>query len=165
MKFILLIGVFQALFFTILILQKKQKAMHDYILAAWLSFLALFIGIFAFYTEELFNRSPYLISSYISLLMVHGPFLYFYTLALMSKKDEILHYKSLWHLLPVVLFNVYLAVVFSNPLTSGNVRLDYVTAGVKLPGCILFSFLPPPSQGHFISSGTYYCFTVMNKTC
>jgi AraC-like DNA-binding protein len=149
MKVVLLIGAFQALFFTALILQKKQKAAHDYILAAWLSFLAILIGVYAYYTEELFDRSPHLISSYISLLMLHGPFLYFYTGALVSGGKRIMTCKSLLHLIPIVLFNIYLAVAFSDPLLAAKVRLDYVDSGVKLPWLYIVFLLATAFSGPF----------------
>lgn len=133
MKTVLLIGVFQSLFFIMLILQKKNKALHDYILAGWLLYLGFMIGIYAFYSEELFDRIPHWINSYISLLMLHGPFLYFYTLALLSKRSQLTGYKTLLHFLPLIFFNVYLVIAFNIPPIAQNIRLDYVNSGIKLP--------------------------------
>lgn len=137
MKTLLLIGVFQAFFLAFLVLRKKPKALADYILAGWLVWLGLFIGGYAFYSEDLFLRLPHLISSYISLFLLQGPFLYFYTLSLMGGRRKVCSPVQIIHLLPFVLFNLYLAVAFRMPEVAGNIRLDYISSGVRLP--FLFS--------------------------
>lgn len=133
MKILLLIAVFQAFFFTALLLQKKNKAIHDYMLMGWLIYLGLFIGFYAFYTEDFFLRAPYLVNAYISLLMLHGPFLYFYTRALILPADRPGFKPILLHLLPFLLFNLYLFIAYRLPQTSANIRLDYVDQGLSLP--------------------------------
>jgi len=76
MKYIFLIAVFNALLFIVFLLQKRPRALHDNILICWLTYLGFFIGIYAFYSHDLFTHYKLLSISLISLLMLHGPFLY-----------------------------------------------------------------------------------------
>ena len=136
MKFIFLIASFNAFFFTILLFQKKPRALHDKILIFWLLYLGLFIGVYAFYSHELFTRFQLLSISLISLLMLHGPFLYQYIKTLVS--DEIgLIWKDLLHLVPFILFNLYILFSSLNPDISQRLNIDLVSPGAGTP--VLFS--------------------------
>ena len=114
MKFIFLIAAFNAFFFTVLLFQKKPRALHDNILIFWLLYLGAYIGVYAFYSHELFIHFQLLSISLLSLLMLHGPFLYYYILTLVSDKRQI-NSKDFVHLIPFVLFNLYLILIFSIP--------------------------------------------------
>src|SRR5512133_2612890 len=107
MKFIFLIATFNAFFFTVLLFQKKPRALHDNILTIWLIYLGAYIGVYAFFSHELFTHFQSLSISLISLLLLHGPFLYYYILTLVSDKSKISG-KDLLHLIPFVLFNLYI---------------------------------------------------------
>lgn len=124
MKYIFLIAAFNALFFAILILQKK-KAIHDKILIGWLIYLGLFTGIYAFTSDVLFTDFHQLSVNFISLLMLHGPFLYFYIFALVDEKFSIT-WKSFLHFVPFLLFNLYLFIISFSPEISETIRLDHV---------------------------------------
>lgn len=124
MKYIFLIAAFNALFFAILILQKK-KAIHDKILIGWLIYLGLFTGIYAFTSDVLFTDFHQLSVNFISLLMLHGPFLYFYIFALVDEKFSIT-WKSFLHFVPFLLFNLYLFIISFFPEISETIRLDHV---------------------------------------
>src|SRR5665647_2143295 len=86
MKFIFLIASFNAFFFTVLLLQKRPKALHDIILVLWLLYLGIFIGVYSFYSHDLFTHFQLLSVSFISLFMLHGLFLYYYIFTLVSEK-------------------------------------------------------------------------------
>lgn len=135
MKYILLIAAFNAFFFAILLLQKKPKALHDNILVYWLIYLSLFTVSYTFYSHDLFTRFPLLSSSFISLFLLHGPFLYLYTSALASKKSR-LGSEDLLHFIPFVCFNLYLLIASFFPDVSGRIRMDHVSRDVEPP--ILF---------------------------
>ncbi len=109
MKLIFLIAAFSAIFFTALLFQKRPRALHDNILIAWLIYLGIYIGIYAIYSHELFVHFHLLSISLLSLLMLPGPFLYFYILILVSDRKRILK-KDLLHLLPFIAFNLYLLI-------------------------------------------------------
>ena len=117
MKFIFLIAAFNAFFFAILLFQKKPRALHDNILILWLLYLGLFVGVYSFYSHELFTHFKLLSISFISLFLLHGVFLYFYILTLISSKD-IFNKTNLLHLAPFVLFNGYLLVISFFPNIS-----------------------------------------------
>jgi hypothetical protein len=63
MKYIFLIAAFNALFFAVLILQKK-KALHDKILIYWLIYLGLYTGIYALFSNKLFTDFHLLSASF-----------------------------------------------------------------------------------------------------
>lgn len=110
---VLIIGGFQAFFLTALLIKKKGKALHDLIIGAWLIFLGLYVSVYALSPAGFFQRNPWLISFYISLLLLLGPFLFWYVKALIL--TDFKPYRDiLWHLLPFILFNLYLTTFFSS---------------------------------------------------
>ena len=123
MKFIFLIAAFNAIFFTVLLLQKKPRAFHDRILIFWLIYLGVYIGVYSFYSHDLFTHFQLLSICLISLLMLHGPFLYFYILTLVTDKKHF-HKKDLVHLLPFILFNLYILIVSYYPLISVKLNIE-----------------------------------------
>ncbi|MBK7131623.1 MAG: helix-turn-helix transcriptional regulator [Bacteroidales bacterium] len=137
MKFIFLIAAFNAFFFTVLLFQKKPRALHDNILIFWLTYLGAYIGVYAFYSHELFTHFQLLSISLISLLMLHGPFLYYYILTLVSDKNRISGI-DLLHLILFVLFNLYILISSFNPEISEKLNIEKVSPGDNPP--LLFSF-------------------------
>lgn len=92
--------------FAILLLGKKQKNLADYILAGW--FLVILLAIITIYVN--YNNLPAwqgLFELTDSSVYLHGPILWFYTLAL---TDEDFHFRRrhAWHLLPFLLATAYL---------------------------------------------------------
>jgi AraC-like DNA-binding protein len=137
MKFIFLIAAFNAFFFTVLLIQKKPRALHDKILIFWLTYLGAYIGVYAFYSHELFTHFHLLSISLISLLMLHGPFLYYYVLTLvLDKRQNSL--KDLLHIIPFVLFNLYILISSFNAGISEKLNIEKVSPGDNPP--LLFSF-------------------------
>lgn len=132
MNYILLIAAFNSFFFAILLLQKKPKALHDNILVYWLVYLGFFTGSYAFYSHDLFTLFPLLSGSFISLFLLHGPFLYLYTSALTSKKSRLKN-EDLLHFIPFICFNLYLLVVAFFPEVSSRIRMDHVSTEAKPP--------------------------------
>lgn len=137
MKFIFLIAAFNAFFFAILLIQKKPRALHDNILILWLLYLGLFIGVYSFYSHELFTHFKLLSISFISLFLLHGIFLYFYISALVSSK-KIFDKINLIHFTPFVLFNCYLLVISFFPNISEMIRLDYAQENISPPFLFIF---------------------------
>lgn len=124
MKYIFLIAAFNALFFAILILQKK-KALHDKILIYWLIYLGLYAGIYALFSDTLFIDFHLLSASFISLLLLHGPFLFLYISALIDQKFQF-NRKKLFHFIPFILFNLFIVIASLLPEISERIRLDHV---------------------------------------
>ena len=136
MKYIYIIAAFNALFFAILILQKR-KALHDKILICWLMYLGLYTGTYGFLSERLFTGFHLLSASFISLLMLHGPFLYLYISALIEQKFKF-DGKKLFHFVPFLLFNIFLIIASLFPEISERIRLDHADGEHGVP--LLFNF-------------------------
>ena len=137
MKFIFLIAAFNAFFFTVLLIQKKPRAIHDNILIFWSVYLGVYIGVYAFYSHELFTHFHLLSISLISLLMLHGPFLYCYVQSLVFDKRQN-SWKTLLHIIPFVLFNLYIFISSFYPGIAGKLNIEKVSPGDNPP--LLFSF-------------------------
>lgn len=153
MKYIYIVGAFNALFFAILILQKR-KALHDKILICWLIYLSLYAGTYAFLSERLFTGFHLLSASFISLLMLHGPFLYLYISALIEQKVQF-NRKKLLHFVPFVLFNIFLIIASSMPEISERIRLDHLDSEHGVP--VLFNFFLLLTA---ISGPVYFIFSI-----
>lgn len=136
MKYFFLIAAFNALFFAFLILQKK-KAVHDNVLVGWLIYLGLYTGIYGLFWNKLFIDFHLLSASFISLLLLHGPFLFFYISTLTNQKFQF-HKKQFLHFAPFVLFNLYIIVVSFFPEISERIRLDHVEREKGIPVIINF---------------------------
>ena len=154
MKFIFLIASFNALFITVLLVQKKPKALHDNILIGWLIYLGLYIGVYALYSHDLFTHFKLLSISLLSLLMLFGPFLFGYLEALVTNKRRIL-LKDLFHLLPYVSFNLYIMIASSSPDLS--VKLNIEKIGPEYNPPILFVFFLIMTA---ISGTVYFLLTI-----
>lgn len=131
MKSVFVIASFNAIFFTVLLLQKKPKAKHDNILVLWLIYLGIFIGIYTYNSHEIFTSFQLLSISFLSLFMLHGVFLFFYVSSLVSHK-KMFNLRSLLHFIPFILFNVYLIVISFFPEIAKTIRLDHVHSHSKI---------------------------------
>ena len=137
MKYFFLIAAFNAAFFTALLFQKKTKALHDKILICWLIYLGIYTGIYVLFSNTLFTNFHLLSASFISLLMLHGPFLYLYISALIDQKFQFNRNKLL-HFSPFILFNLFVVIAYFFPEISERIRLDHVESE---PGpSLLFNF-------------------------
>ncbi|TSA38552.1 MAG: AraC family transcriptional regulator [Porphyromonadaceae bacterium] len=154
MKFIFLIAAFNAIFFTVLLLQKRPKALHDKILIFWLIFLGLYIGVYAFYSHELFTHFHLLSISLISLLMLFGPFLYYYILTLVSDKRQV-QKKDLLHVVPFVLFNLYILMASFSPGLSEKLNIEKIAPENNPPLLFLFFLIMTA-----ISGTVYFLLTI-----
>jgi len=137
MKYIFLIAVFNALLFLVLLIQKKPRALHDNILIAWLAYLGFYIGIYTFYSHELFTGYKLLSISLISLLMLHAPFLYFYIQILVTGKKK-LTVRYLLHLTPFVLFNLYILIASFFPDLSQKLSMEMLSGEYDPPFLFVF---------------------------
>lgn len=137
MKFIFLIASFNAFFFAVLLLQKRPKALHDIILILWLLYLGLFIGVYSFYSHDLFVHFQLLSVSFISLFMLHGLFLFYYILTLVSDQKQ-LHNKAYLHFIPFVLFNIYILIASFFPETAVKLDIEKLSLDNNPPLLFLF---------------------------
>lgn len=131
MEYILFIAAFNALFSVVLILQ-KNKAFHDKVLIIWLLYLGLYIGTYGLLPDTFFTDYPILSASFISLLMLHGPFLYLYIRSL-ADVDFKMKGRDFYHFAPYVLFNLYLLVASFSPELSKGIRIAHVAHEQETP--------------------------------
>lgn len=136
MDYIFLIAAFNALFFAFLILQ-KQQALHDNILIGWLIYLGLYTGTYGLFSNKLFIDFHLLSASFISLLLLHGPFLYLYISALIDQKFQF-NRKKIVHFIPFILFNLFLISASFFPEISERITLDHINN--EKGGLLLFNF-------------------------
>ena len=125
MKYIFIIAAFNALFFTALLVQKRPKALHNKILICWLLYLGFYTGIYGLSAPQLFTNYPLLSAAFVSLLLLHGPFLYLYIRSLIIQTYRIKP-AGFFHFAPFVLFNVFLLGVSFFPETAVKIRLDHI---------------------------------------
>lgn len=137
MQYIFFIAAFNAFFFAMLALQKKNKATHDRILLGWLLYLGFFTGSYSFFSHDYFVAYPLASSSFISLFLLHGPFLYLYVRYLVSGNTSF-HRKDLWHIFPITVFNVYLLIAWFIPDIHNRISLDHVVRDIHPP--LIFTF-------------------------
>lgn len=137
MKYFFLIAAFNALFFAVLVLQKK-KVLHDKILIYWLIYLGVYTGSYAFLSNILFTDFHLLSASFISLLMLHGPFLYLYISTLVDEKYQF-NGTSLLHFAPFLLFNLFVLISPLFPEIAGSIRLDHVESEHGTGAPLLFN--------------------------
>jgi len=154
MKFIFLIASFNAFFFTVLLLQKRPKALHDIILVLWLLYLGIFIGVYSFYSHDLFTHFQLLSVSFISLFMLHGLFLYYYIFTLVSEKKQ-LQKKDFLHFIPFILFNIYLLIASFFPGTAVKLNIEQLSMNNDPPLLFLFFLILTALSGTI-----YFLFTI-----
>jgi AraC-like DNA-binding protein len=104
-------GLSVAFFLFFLILVKKGKTRPDYFLLSWIGVLVLHLALFNFEFSGVVYQYPHLLGVTLALPIVHGPFLYLYTLALTRKENRISPGRVLLFFSPFVLLTV-LAIPF-----------------------------------------------------
>ena len=146
MQFIFIIAAFNTLFFTVLLIQKKPRELHDNILIGWLIYLGLYIGVYGFYSHDLFVHFKLLSISLLSLLMLFGPFLYGYLEALVTNKRAIL-LKDLIHLIPFILFNFYILMASFSSNLSAKLNIENIGPGDHPPVLFIFFLILTAMSG------------------
>ena len=151
MKVVFLIAAFNALFFSLLLLQKIPAAKQDGVLISWMLYLGFYTGVYGLTSPFLFTDYPLWSAAFISLLMLHGPFLYWYARSLVLPQGR-LRLADLLHLLPFIMFNVYILVSSINPSSAEGIRLDHASDhGGESPIFIVFLVLTALSGPIYIA--------------
>jgi len=154
MKLIFLIAAFSAIFFTAILSQKKQRSFHDNILIIWLIYLGVYIGVYSIYSHELFIHFNLLSISLLSLMMLQGPFLYFYILILVSGRRHIL-LKDLLHLVPFIAFNFYILIASFSAGLAEKLNIESIGPGYHAPLLFIFFLITTA-----ISGPVYFLLTI-----
>lgn len=157
MQIIFLIAAFNALFFAVLLAQKKPRALHDLILIIWLIYLGFYVGIYGLYSHELFTQFHLLSISLLSCLMLFGPFLYLYLSALVIERKH-MRAMDLVHLLPFLAFNLYILSASFSPSLSEKLQIEKITAEFHPPFLFLFFLILTALSGTIYFLGTIRLF-------
>lgn len=117
---IYLFGLFLACFLFLLILLKRGKKYADYVLLAWIGWLAIHLLLFYVHYSGIAFEHPQLLGILLPIPILHGVFLYFYTIALI-KEHPIPLKTILLHLIPFVIL-ILVALPFYR--LSGEEKLE-----------------------------------------
>ena len=123
-------GVGLSFFLAILLLSKSKKTVADKILTGWLFLIT--IHLLSFYSRKM-ELYPQTLGIEIPLPLVHGPFLYLYTLALTNRIKSFRI--SALHFIPFIAVYIYLSPFFALPLEQKiyvykNEGVGYETFGL-----------------------------------
>lgn len=107
MEVILISGIFMSFFIAFLLLTKKEKALTDRILAAWVVIIG--IHLLGYYYNQLgyWEKYPHLIGVTAPFPLLHGPMLFLYTLYSL-RKDNKIRLKDYLHFAPAVVAYLYM---------------------------------------------------------
>ena len=146
-----LIGILLSTFLTFLLLIKKNKSKADKILFVWLFLISIHQVLFYITETHEINKYPFLLGVELPMPILHGVFLYFYTLAITGNKLKKKWYLLL-HLLPGLSL-LFLAVPF---YVLSNVDKIYVfeNNGVGFEWYLMYSEVLISVSGLFYSIWT-----------
>lgn len=114
LNIILIIGFYQTLLFSVIILLRKQKSKSDYFLSGLFMIygITLLLGFL-----EIYNRShdypyPFLINASTPFIFLHGPAIWFYIKSLTTpkfsfKSKYLLHFLPFFVVFVILFFNIY----------------------------------------------------------
>ena len=96
-----LIGIIITFFLVFILTSKKNKSKADLILTLWLSFTGLHLLFFYIHATGKYETFPYFLGLELPMPLLHGPFLFLYTVALTDQE----HNKKInpLHFIPFVL--------------------------------------------------------------
>ncbi len=108
-----LIGIAQALFFVVLLLSKKGKALSDKVLIAWLMFIGLHLFMAFGDAAQWHLEYPHWLGLSFPFPLAEGPFFFLYVLTLTRNPSRI-HWYDFLHFLPFVLAYLFSWDYFSS---------------------------------------------------
>lgn len=139
-------GIFMSFFIVFLLLTKKNKALTDRILAAWVAVIGIHLLGFYLKVAGYWEIHPHLIGITAPLPLLHGPFLYLYTLYSL-RSDAKIRKADYLHFVPFIAAFFYMSgfFFFYSPeeklqVDRGEVQ-DYAVFTVVLLVAILISGL------------------------
>jgi len=106
--FIFVIGAVQSAFLAFVLWFKKNKSIGDKLLIAWLCFLAVHLIFIYFGFSGYYKAYPKLAIVGSSLMLLQGPFIYFYT-AFATNKIRRFRIYHIVHIIPFLFFTCYFA--------------------------------------------------------
>ena len=149
---IYIIGIAITFFLTVILSTKNRKSSADKILIGWLVIILMQLVLFSVVANKEYTQYPYLLGFEIPLPLLHGPFLFLYTMAL--TKGHLLIRKASYHFISFS-FAFFSTLPF---LLLDNEKKIYVYEnegeGYRLLSSIIFF-------GMIISGITYIIFSAL----
>lgn len=124
-EIIYIIGAVQALFFSGLIINKRNKSLGDYVLFVWFILLAIMLIAYSLEVIGIEDQFPIFWSLNTSLPMLIGPITLLYVLAY-TKRDQNIHPLFALHFLPYIIFTAIVCLkmtVYSEPTVRENITV------------------------------------------
>lgn len=113
-------GLILALFFITLILSKKHKQVHDYLLSFFILLLGNFLVVKYVFQYDLYNSYPIIVYIDICYWVLLGPTLYIYTLVI-TRGENHLRINYLYTLIPAILVILcFSGYIFGTPTDLFN---------------------------------------------
>lgn len=129
MNTIFLIGIVQAVFFSFLIFNKKEKSLADKVLGIWLLYIGLHLFLAYVDSEKWYLDHPHMLALAWPFPLAQGPFFYIYVLALVRNPSR-LAWLDFLHFLPFVCGYLISWEYYSLP---GPDKLPYFRAVLQEP--------------------------------
>lgn len=114
MTIVFIIGVVQAFFICLILLNKKKKSLADNILAIWVFVLGIHLLLFNFDYTNYYLVAPHLLGFLVPLPLVHGPFLLLYVTTLISDQQKF-NKLQLLHFTPALINYLFLLPIMLLP--------------------------------------------------
>jgi AraC-like DNA-binding protein len=117
-----IIGVSIAWFLSFILITKKGKNIADKVLLGWLIIIGLHLSLYYVHISSPYIQYPHLFGVAIPFPILHGPFLFLYTMAL-TNPNYFKNYRWFWHFMPALLMYVYLLPFF---ILSADKKLEVI---------------------------------------
>ncbi|MCD4694849.1 MAG: hypothetical protein K8S16_01310 [Bacteroidales bacterium] len=152
MEIFFLIGFIQALFFSILLFNKKTKILPEKMLPFWLFLIAIHLLLLFFLYRSLNKEYYILVILHITFPLIHYPLFYLYVNTLVNKANNL----KLSHLLYFVPYFIFLIIhiIFSNHDLLYS--YDFSQSNITPPNIIHFNLIL-----NFISGLIYMVLCIM----
>lgn len=111
MDAILISGIFMSFFIVLLLLNKKNKALSDRILAIWVTIIGIHLLSYYLYHNGYWEKHPHMTGITAPFPLLHGPLLFLYTLYSL-RNDPKIRFVDYFHFAPAVLAYAYMINFF-----------------------------------------------------
>lgn len=134
MNYLLFLGILQSLFFFLLIITNKRKALSDFFVCSWFLLIALhLLYYYSVFHNDFSGTSFYLVSGFF-LPLIYGPINFFYIKSLLEPIGT-KPIKILIHLIPYIFF---ILIFFALNISD---KYDYIIENGRIIGLTTFSTL------------------------
>lgn len=134
MKYLLTLGIVQAIFFALVLVLARRNSLPNKILFVWMLILAANLSGVLLAVSGFYRTYPNLFGYDTTLVFLHGPSLYLYVITSVSENPR-LRSKYLIHIIPYLLFSIYL--IFLLRFDHANATYEEIRKLFYEPNAIL----------------------------